>query len=106
MPNYRTHFADDEELFLIVVEEMVKIMPQRLADLRTALEANDLPVADRVAHTLKGNAAQFADDAAFDLARSVMQAARDGDGDAARARLPELEVAFRALQAGLEAEVQ
>lgn len=106
MTDYRTHFADDEDLFQIVIEEMVKIMPQRLADLRAALEANDLPVADRVAHTLKGNAAQFADDAAFDVARAVMQAAREGDAVTANARLPELEAAFRALQAGLAAEIQ
>jgi|GEM_PF-1443669 len=103
MTDYKLNFSDDEELFEIAAEEMVKLMPKRIGELRAALDADDLPTADRIAHTLKGNAAQFNDPEAFERARSVMQAAREGDAATANAGFAALEVSFLALQAGLTA---
>lgn len=49
----------DEEFTASIVEQFREAAPGMLADLREALERADLPLATRVAHSLKGNCATF-----------------------------------------------
>jgi CheY-like chemotaxis protein/HPt (histidine-containing phosphotransfer) domain-containing protein len=69
-----------------VGREFVASVPEQLESLREAMDQGDLAVCERVAHTLKGNAAMFGASAMRGLAAEAEQAAAAGD----TARLSEL----------------
>jgi HPt (histidine-containing phosphotransfer) domain-containing protein len=49
----------DEEFAVSIVSQFRESAPSMLAELREALERADLPLATRIAHSLKGNCATF-----------------------------------------------
>jgi len=85
------------ELMARVGREFQISVPQQLATLETALRDSDLTVCERVAHTLKGNAAMFGAAAMRAAAARAEAAAANGDIRAVRAVAPSLAEACRAV---------
>jgi PAS domain S-box-containing protein len=69
----------DRELFAELVKLFVADYPQRLAELRQALAARDSKLVERLAHTLKGAAANFAAPRVVRAALELEETARAGD---------------------------
>jgi HPt (histidine-containing phosphotransfer) domain-containing protein len=91
--------GDDRELIGILTEALREDGLARIADLRDALAANDLPTAKRAAHTLKGTAGNLAVMQLADVARQAEHAAASGDAAASLAAVATLEASLnRALQ--------
>ena len=74
-----------------VIDAYFDDAPKRLADLRRALETDDLELARRSAHTLKSTAASLGARRLAELCSEAEAVARAGDADALRARLPQVE---------------
>ncbi len=73
-----------------VGREFLSSVPEQLQALEAALGHNDLSVCERVAHTLKGNAAMFGAAAMRSLAAEVEKAAAEGDAAQVQALWPAL----------------
>lgn len=69
----------DRELFAELVKLFVADYPQRLVELRQALGADDSKLVERLAHTLKGAAANFAAGRVVQAALELEKIARAGD---------------------------
>jgi HPt (histidine-containing phosphotransfer) domain-containing protein len=83
--------ADDPELLTDLGDEFRKQVPDRLAELRRALEGGDADSVWRVAHSLKGALASLAAVTACQQAFELEELGRAGRLDAARERLDGLE---------------
>jgi HPt (histidine-containing phosphotransfer) domain-containing protein len=69
--------AGDHELLHELITIFLESLPQWLIDLRQAIDAQDQPLAKRLAHTLKGSLRQFGAAAAA-TAQSLETAAENG----------------------------
>ena len=85
-----------------VGREFVSSVPEQLACLREAMDQGDLAVCERVAHTLKGNAAMFGASAMRGLAAEAEQAAAAGDVARLADLAPTLDQACREAVGGLD----
>jgi signal transduction histidine kinase/DNA-binding response OmpR family regulator/HPt (histidine-containing phosphotransfer) domain-containing protein len=86
-----SRLMDDLELAREVTASFIGEAPALLAGLRRAVEANDTGVAERMAHTVKGAAANVGGERVRAIALEMERAAKAGDLAAARNRLDELE---------------
>jgi len=91
----------DQELLLEIVELFLEDCPRRLAVGRQAVNAGDLVTLVRIAHSLKGSAANFGGADASSAALAVETAARAGDLTAATATWQRLEAEIAWLTAAL-----
>lgn len=92
-------FEGDAEMIRLVWAEYLVSAKAKLAEARAALAAEDYPLLDRVAHTLKGNALMVGDAAIVTVTIALRDAAKASDGtasDRALARLVELDAENRA----------
>ena len=89
---------NDPELFGKFTQMFLDDIPLKLADLATALETGDQDTVVRVAHTVKGLAANSGAQLLRDTAFAMEQAAVNGNLEAARILLPELERRFRQVE--------
>ncbi|HKA16424.1 MAG TPA: Hpt domain-containing protein [Myxococcota bacterium] len=74
-----------------VIDAYLDDAPNRLADFRRGLEASDLELARRAAHTLKSTAASLGAKGFAELCDEAEAAARVGDAIGLRALLPQLD---------------
>jgi two-component system, sensor histidine kinase and response regulator len=98
----RRRMMNDENLADRVLGEFSRDIPQRIAELREALEREDADGAGRIAHRIQGAAANIGSPALRIAAREMEAAGRAGDLPALKARGIELEAAFESLMALLE----
>lgn len=94
--------GNDRELLGILVDVLREDGPARIAELRDALTACDLPTARRAAHTLKGTAGNLAALQLSEVARRIEHAAATNDSSASLAALEALESSFNQALAELE----
>ena len=95
---------DDEELAGIIRESFLDDLPRQIEALRQALDADDMTVAVRQAHTIKGAAANVGGEQLRTEALTMEEGLRRGEAATARERLPHIEAAFARLQAAMTAE--
>jgi PAS domain S-box-containing protein len=81
---------DDPELVDLILNTFQQDAVEQVAALQAALDGNDLPAATRVAHSLKGSAANASADALGRVAADLEAAGRAGDRAAAAALAPAL----------------
>ncbi|EFL50092.1 multi-sensor hybrid histidine kinase [Solidesulfovibrio fructosivorans JJ]] len=98
MRQYRTK----TRLLSRVGRAFVSSVPEQLANMEAALRAGDMPVCERVAHTLKGNAAMFGAATMRALAAEAEIVAAAGDADKFVALAPALVAACQAVVAGMD----
>ena len=92
-------FPGDAVTVRLVWEEYLSATASKLAEARVARAAEDYPLLDRVAHTLKGNALMVGDAAIVTATIALRDAAKASDGaasDRALARLAALDAENRA----------
>ncbi|MHC1713814.1 MAG: PAS domain-containing protein [Solidesulfovibrio sp.] len=90
-------YRDKSGLLARVGREFISSVPEQLESLETALAEDDMPVCERVAHTLKGNAAMFGAATMRALASEAEVAAASGDAERFRSLAPALCDACRAV---------
>jgi PAS domain S-box-containing protein len=88
-------YRDKTKLFSRVAREFLASVPQQLETLEAAVRVDDLVVCERVAHTLKGNAAMFGAGVMRAVAAKAEEAAAQGDTAAVRALAEDLGQACR-----------
>jgi HPt (histidine-containing phosphotransfer) domain-containing protein len=87
----RRRFTDDEELFRQLAEIFLQDYPERLAELRDALEREDAPAVARAAHTLKGAVGVLCENGPLLAALDVEVAAKKNNLEDAQAAFGRLE---------------
>ncbi|EKO40536.1 MAG: PAS domain S-box [Solidesulfovibrio magneticus str. Maddingley MBC34] len=97
-----TQYRGKAGLLTRVGREFVASVPEQLESLREAMDQGDLAVCERVAHTLKGNAAMFGASAMRGLAAEAEQAAAAGDVARLADLAPTLDQACREAVGGLD----
>ena len=75
--------GDDESVLREIMELFLKDLPNREADLRTAVERRDAKLLERAAHTIKGSCAGFGAFAAREAAQRLEVLGREGRFDGA-----------------------
>jgi HPt (histidine-containing phosphotransfer) domain-containing protein len=103
-PAMLARLMDDEELAGIIRESFLDDLPRQIEALRQALDADDMTVAVRQAHTIKGAAANVGGEQLRTEALTMEEGLRRGEAATARERLPHIEAAFARLQAAMTAE--
>ena len=91
----------DWELLVEIVALFLEDCPRRMAAGRQAVAAGDTETLLRIAHSLKGSAGNFGDEAASGAATAVETAARAGDRSAAASAWARLEAEIAWLVAAL-----
>jgi two-component system sensor histidine kinase/response regulator len=91
-------FGDDRNFMMELCREFMAGLPDRLTEIRAALEAKDTNSLGRLAHNLKGIALNFSAEPLADLALKLEGLGKREDLADAPALLQELEAAVRALQ--------
>lgn len=94
----------DEELVLEIVALFAEDAALQLAKLRAAVGASELRQAARIAHTVKGAAANVSALRIFEVAIRAEQAAEGGDADACLAAVGELQDELRAFKETVRAQ--
>ena len=92
-------FGGEQEIIREVYAEYLRSSAEKIAEGRAARTAEDYPLLDRIAHTLKGNALMVGDQASADAAVALRDASKVSDGkaaDSALDRLAALDAANRA----------
>jgi HPt (histidine-containing phosphotransfer) domain-containing protein len=87
----------DMDLLREVVEMFLTDLPNKLEELRTGIAQSDPDKVRRVAHSLKGAAANIAAEDVRSSAFEIEQLASNGDLDSVVTRVPELERRIQAL---------
>ena len=97
--------AGDRELLAKVIDGFLGQHPSLVAELRTALEAGDLPVVRRVAHTIAGSLRSFEGARVVALAEALEDRCREGAAGPTAAAWrdlePELDAAVGELREGI-----
>ncbi len=96
-------YRDKTGLLVRVGREFVASVPEQLENLDAALHQGDMRVCERVAHTLKGNAAMFGAKTMRALAADMEIAAAVDDAGKVVALVPGLREACRAVVADMDA---
>jgi CheY-like chemotaxis protein/HPt (histidine-containing phosphotransfer) domain-containing protein len=91
----------DEQTLAVVIEAALQEGPDRLAEMRRAVEAGDGEALRRAAHALKGAVRCFGETPAFELAARIEQLADADRLDEAAASFAELDTAMQALSDAL-----
>ena len=80
----------DRAVLIEILDAFLEDAPERLGDLDRAAETGDEVAASRAAHTLKSNGRTFGASELAELCQELESAARAGDLESVRRRLPEL----------------
>jgi len=92
----------DEELANELIEPFLADMPGQIEALRSYLEAGDAAGAERLAHTIKGAAANMGGEALRALAFEMEKAGKAGDLESMKRRLDELDTTFEELKQAMK----
>ena len=84
-------FGGDEDIMGEIYGEYVQSVKEKIAEMKETLDASDWQRADRVAHTVKGNALSAGDEEVALLAIDIRKAAALGDGERCRSLLAKIE---------------
>jgi HPt (histidine-containing phosphotransfer) domain-containing protein len=84
-------FGGDVEIMKEIYDEYVKSVMEKKAELAGAIDAADWRGADRMAHTLKGNALASGDAEMCDVALELRKTIALSDANASRALLSRVE---------------
>jgi signal transduction histidine kinase/CheY-like chemotaxis protein len=82
---------DELEYQKTIIKLFVKSNLKKSQEIKSALEAGDIKLAHRLAHTLKGNAAQIGKNALHHAAQTVEKLLKDGQNTATKEQLETLE---------------
>ncbi|TWI63372.1 signal transduction histidine kinase [Desulfobotulus alkaliphilus] len=91
-------FMNDRAIVHKVLSICMDSLPQRMEDLKTALETNDLANVHLLTHTLKGKTANIHAATFSSLAGEMEKNAESGNLDAVKEQMPDLEHAFEKLK--------
>ena len=91
-------FGDDRIFMMELCSEFTAGLPNRLAEIRSAIEAKDANKLGRLGHNLKGIALNFSAEPLANLALKTEEMGKREDLTNAAALLQELDAAVRALQ--------
>jgi len=80
-------FGGESETIALVWSEYLGETTAKLAALRAALAADDYPLLDRLAHTLKGNALMVGDQPMVSAAVVLRDASKSSDADGVAAAI-------------------
>lgn len=81
---FMSSVAEDSELALELLEAYLEDCPARIAELKTAVEADDIEGAGRCAHSLKGMSGVVRAAALADKAFELETVCKNGDHDSMR----------------------
>lgn len=91
----------DEELAGIVIEAFLDDIPKQIEAFKASLKACDNETIERIAHSIKGAAANIGGEALRILAADIEQACKKGNIEFAHNRCLELEQQFNRLKEAL-----
>jgi HPt (histidine-containing phosphotransfer) domain-containing protein len=94
----------DRELAAVIIEAFLDDMPGQIENLKNIVAANDAHTAGRLAHSIKGAAANCGGERLRKAALTMENAADDGDLDAVKSRINELEAQFSLLRDTMQQE--
>jgi CheY-like chemotaxis protein len=93
---------DDEDLARVGVEAFLDDIPRQMHALQESLDAGDVAVTERQAHTIKGASANVGAERLRAVASEMEQAAKARDLGAVQARMADLERQFEAVKDAME----
>jgi HPt (histidine-containing phosphotransfer) domain-containing protein len=93
---------DDEDLARVGVEAFLDDIPRQMHALRESLDAGDVAVTERQAHTIKGASANVGAERLRAVASEMEQAAKARDLGAVQVRMADLERQFEAVKDAME----
>jgi HPt (histidine-containing phosphotransfer) domain-containing protein len=103
LDDLRASVGNDEAFFAELVDELLADAPGQLDSLRSAAATGDAEGARRAAHTLKGNGRTFGATRLAMFCQEAEAAGANGDLEAVRARLGDIETAWREAESALVA---
>jgi len=92
----------DAEMAQMVIEVFLDDIPKQIESLKCSLETNDVATTERIAHSIKGAAANVGGEALRELAAEIEKACKDGRFDSVANRCPDLEHQFNRLKEALQ----
>ena len=92
----------DSEMAQGVIDVFLDDIPKQIESLKTAMQDSDVETAKRVAHSIKGAAANIGGEALRHLAAEIEKACKDGQLDSVTDRCPELESQFDRLKEAIQ----
>ncbi len=99
LANTLPRFENDWDFFIEMFQEFVAHLDGRISDLKNALEAQDAPSLNRLAHNLKGVSSNFCADRLTNLAKRLEMQAAQGKLTDAPDLVREIEIEAPVLQA-------
>lgn len=99
-----SRLMDDEELARVVTEAFLEDIPRQMKELRSFLESGDAAVVQRVAHTIKGAAANVGGELVSEVASEIETAAACGNMYRVETCMDDLESRFTLLKHAMERE--
>jgi two-component system, sensor histidine kinase and response regulator len=91
-------FGGDGKLLRELIDLFLADCPRMVADVKSAIDAQDAEALRQAAHALKGSVANFAAASAVDAARRLERMGKDGDLSGATAAFGELDAALDAFR--------
>jgi CheY-like chemotaxis protein len=98
--------AGDEEFWKMLLEAYLDDVPKRLNTLRLALDARDLPLAVKEAHTLKGSSAELCAEPLRQLAYAAEQLGKAGQLEEMRSLHAQLLAAHERLKEFVDEQIE
>ena len=92
----------DAETAKIVINIFLDDIPRQIESMKRSLETSDAATVERIAHSIKGAAANIGGEALRQLAGEIEKACKDGRFNAVAGRGPELEHQFNRLKEALQ----
>jgi PAS domain S-box-containing protein len=92
-------FSDDQDFYYNLLGDFLRSLPDRLVEMKSALESGEPQSLSYLAHNLKGVAANFNALQVYHLADKIDASCQAGDLGTARERMADLDAAVQRLQA-------
>ncbi|HEX9019399.1 MAG TPA: response regulator [Anaerolineaceae bacterium] len=96
--NALVRFSNDRDFYYNLLGDFLRSLPDRLVEMKSALESGDAQSLSYLAHNLKGVSANFNALQVFQLAVEIDTSCQAGDREVARDRMANLEAAAERLQ--------
>jgi HPt (histidine-containing phosphotransfer) domain-containing protein len=92
----------DEEMAQTMIEIFLDDIPKQIESLKRSLEASDAETVKRIAHSIKGAAANIGGKVLRELAGEIEKACKDGNFESVNDCYPELEHQFNRLKEAIQ----
>ena len=99
---FLSRLMDDVEMAKMVTDIFLDDIPRQIESMKRSLEISDAATVERIAHSIKGAAANIGGEALRELAGEIEKACKDGCLDAVSGRCPELELQFNRLKEAIQ----